>query len=151
MRISDLAQTFRETFKRVAGAALLDFFLAVNPAPASRPRFNSFTKAAYYGKTYETFKHQGLLAAKQRAGIPTDQPVLVMLEFVVAKPVTGKLRFPQGDVDNYAKGPMDIMTQAGTFWADDRQVVGVIVFKRYAAPAEEPGVIIHWAAVDLAD
>lgn len=146
-KISNLAQTFRETLKGVAEAALLSFWLAVPPAPASRPRVTRWG-GVYYGKNYEQFKSASLNEAVKFSGVPTDKPVVIMLEFICEKPKTGKLAYPKADVDNLAKGPLDALTQSKKFWGDDNQVIGLTVFKRYAEPGEEPGVKIDWMLVD---
>lgn len=129
--------------KRVAPAGVLAFHLAVEPAPASRPRVTRWN-GVYYGKPYEKFRATAQPLADAYDGIPTDRPVVVLIECVMTKPKTGKLSLPKPDVDNLAKGPLDVMTKAKKFWQDDCQVVGLSVWKRYAAPAEEPGVYISW-------
>jgi len=147
MRTSDLVASFRDSFRRLAGAGLLSFFLAVKPVPASRPRVSKW--GTYYAKTYETFRKDATVALNSFDGVPTDRPVIVWIEVVVEKPKTGKLLLPKGDVDNYAKGPLDVFTKAQKFWADDDQVVGLSVFKRYAQPGEQQGFHVMWAPVDL--
>lgn len=42
------------------------------------------------------------------------------------------------DVDNYAKGPLDVITKSGKVWGDDKQVVSLRVSKRYTEPGEAP-------------
>lgn len=146
LRISNLVGSLREWMKGALQiGALSTFLLAIEPAPASRPRVGRF--GVYYGKTYETFRKMSLPLAQAFPGIPTQAPLFVLIECISTKPKTGKLQYPRADVDNLAKGPLDVMTKAAKFWADDNQVVGLAVFKRYAEPGEEPGVKIEWFEV----
>jgi Holliday junction resolvase RusA-like endonuclease len=147
MKTSEIIGVFQEAMGRVAGAALLTWNLAVKPVPASRPRVSKW--GTFYLKTYESYRKEAKAAALQFPGIPTDQPVIVMLEIVAEKPRTGKLAMPRGDVDNFAKATLDVMTTAGKWWGDDDQVLGLTVIKRYAEKGEEPGTVISWAPVAL--
>ncbi len=49
----------------------------------------------------------------------------------VEKPKTGKLLTPRGDVDNFAKGPLDIGT--GRLWVDDDQIIDLRATKDYVS------------------
>jgi Holliday junction resolvase RusA-like endonuclease len=117
--------------------------------PASRPRVTKWG-GVYYGKPYATFLAD---AQKQLAAMRdqrSDLPVVMVMEVICAKPPTGKLELPKGDVDNYAKGPLDAATKAATLWKDDAQVAALFVAKRYAEPGEEPGVSLEWAPLPAA-
>jgi|TARA_B110000908_G_scaffold73826_1_gene88954 Holliday junction resolvase RusA-like endonuclease len=72
-----------------------------------------------------------------------DGPLDVHLEVIVRKPKTGKRTFPRGDVDNYAKGILDSLTNHGNVWNDDDQIINLTIFKRYAAPEEDAGILVH--------
>jgi Holliday junction resolvase RusA-like endonuclease len=95
---------------------------------------------AYYGKRYETWKR----AAEQMCELlaygrtPTDDEYHVAVHSVVLRPRTGKLPFPIGDVDNYAKAPLDAITKGQLLWHDDKQIVTLQATKRYAIGSEEP-------------
>lgn len=146
-RISSLAAEIRTWLTTIGGSALLSWKLSVPPAPASRPNVTRWN-GIYYGKPYERFRQDARLLAEKFEGVPTDKPVVMLLEFVKEKPKTGKMPYPSGDVDNYAKGPLDVMTQAGRFFDDDNQVVGLTVWKRYNLPGEEAGVYVDWITLD---
>lgn len=147
VRISDLTSHLRKSIAQFLPATALNFFLHVAPVPASRPRVSRY--GTYYSKPYEMFRKTAQPLADAFDGIPTDKPVIVVIETIAVKPKTGKLLMPRGDADNYAKGPMDIMTKAKKFWADDNQVGALLVVKRYAEPHEQPGYRIDWWPVDI--
>jgi Holliday junction resolvase RusA-like endonuclease len=131
--------------KGAVTGGLMHLFLAVEPVPASRPRVSRW--GAYYTKTYEAFRVAASRELAKFKGTPTEGHVVLFLEFVCTRPKSSKLTTPKGDVDNYAKGPMDSMTQSEKFWADDKQVVLVVATKRFAEKGETPGINIHWGAV----
>lgn len=125
--------------KRVRGVEpLATLSIAANPEPASRPRVTRW--GVYYGKHYTAW----MKAAKQQypkadRGPPiADGPLLVVVDSIVQRPKTSKRLYPQGDVDNYAKGPLDVITQATGWWTDDDQIVALVSTKRFARPGEEP-------------
>ena len=128
---------------RTCGPLVFSLFLAAAPSPASRPRVGRW--GTYYGKSYERYRRDASKALAKIEGLAsqTTDPLVVVLDVVCPKPKTGTLKFPRGDVDNYAKGPLDLITKSEKFWRDDTSIVGLAVFKRYAAPGEEPGVYIH--------
>lgn len=66
-------------------------------------------------------------------------PLFVRLTSVVQKAKTSKLLWPRGDVDNYAKAPLDAITKAQVLWHDDDQVLELVTSKRFALPGEQPG------------
>lgn len=112
------------------------FVLPVTPRPASRPRVTKW--GVYYGKPYTQFRQQSQpYADAYDSHPPIYGPIAILVEIVCEKPKTGKLTHPRGDVDNYAKGPLDVMTKSGNFWKDDVQVVSVQCVKRYADPIED--------------
>ena len=90
-----------------------------DPVPASRPKVSRW--GVYYGKTYKTWKEaaEKHLPAGDLDLSPTD-PVLVVIIAVCKRAKTSKAAFPKGDVDNLAKGPMDVVTKATGYWADDK-------------------------------
>lgn len=126
----------------VAGA-LLHVFVDVEPKPASRPRVSRWG-GVYYAKGYETFYaecQRQLVAAKADS---VECGLAVALEFICPRAKTSKLLRPKGDVDNFAKGPLDAMTKVEKFWRDDSQVELLLVSKRFAEPGEKPGINIHY-------
>jgi Holliday junction resolvase RusA-like endonuclease len=146
--IQKIASQFRDQLRAICGAGLVSLFLDVAPHPASRPRVTRFN-GVYYGAPYKRFYDAARKRLEELAGDrqPTDAPLIMFAEFLVEKPKTGKLDYPRGDTDNYAKGPLDAMKKVARFYGDDNQIVGLLAFKRYAAPGEEPGVHIDYAEI----
>ena len=121
---------------------LASLTLPFEPVPASRPRVSRW--GVYYAKTYKTWKK---LAEDylQPGDLPVEQsdPLLVLTLAVVARPKKPTYDFPIPDVDNLAKGPMDVVTHATGYWHDDKQVTWLISGKRFTAPGEEPHTEVH--------
>lgn len=119
---------------------LLRYRIDVEPLPTPRPRVPKFG-SAYYPPRYEEYRAevQKQLARQiadqatkdARAAGLLDGRLAVVIEVACARPRTGKLADPRGDVDNYAKGPLDACTKVG-LWRDDAQVAALGVTKRYA-------------------
>lgn len=113
-----------------------------DPVPASRPRVTRW--GVYYSKTYSSWKK---LAEENTASGPLElaatTPLVVIVESVCKKAKSSKLAFPKGDTDNYAKGPLDVITKAEGYWCDDKQVVWLLSGKRFAAPGEDPHTAVH--------
>lgn len=141
--ISKLSDAVKGTIQRLASAGLLSFWMNVKPVPASRPRVTRWN-GVYYGKTYEQFRTQAAEALVELESVPTDRPVVVLLEVICEKPKTSKKDMPRGDVDNYAKGPLDVITKAQKIWQDDDQVAAMWVCKRFATDGEQPGIRVSW-------
>lgn len=111
--------------------------LPVNPVPTPRPRVSKW--GTYYPKTYKDWlKAVESHLKRGDLGLEPDAELLVVIEQVGKKPKTTKRLFPRGDVDNHAKGPMDVITRVGGYWDDDDQITHLMVTKRYAEPGEEP-------------
>lgn len=144
-RFKSLVDSALGWMRKEAQSGLLSFRLATEPYPASRPRVAKF--GVYYGKNYSKFRKLAAPLAKTFDGHPIEGPFVILLDHVCTKPKTGKRAYPVGDVDNYAKGPLDVMKDAQKFFSDDDQVVGLLSFKRYAEPGEEPGVYAYWFPV----
>lgn len=121
------------------------FRLAVEPRPASRPRISKW--GVFYGKPYTQFRQESQpYANAYDSHEPIEGAIAVLIECVCTKPKTGKLKYPRGDVDNYAKSPLDVMTKSGRFWKDDSQIVLVQCVKRYTDKneGEQPGVNLYF-------
>lgn len=76
---------------------------------------------------------------------PATGPVAVEIDCYLERPAShvtkaGEVRssaptYPgRSDVDNLAKAVLDAITDAGTLWGDDDQVVELVVRKAYARP-----------------
>lgn len=132
-----------EHIKQFFGDKMQTLYLGVTPVPASRPRVSKW--GTYYGKNYEKFRREVRDILTQHTGTPIVGPLFALIEIIVDPPKTTKRDFPKGDVDNYAKGPLDSMTSNGSFWGDDDQVVSLFVTKRFATPGEPCGIYVHYA------
>jgi|TARA_S200002703_G_scaffold145140_1_gene139318 Holliday junction resolvase RusA-like endonuclease len=122
----------------------------IEPVPASRPRISKW--GAFYGKRYEQFRRSMVVVLASYDGQePLSGPIKAELEFVCKKPKTTRRKFPVGDVDNFAKGPLDSMTKHGGFWKDDDQIVDLTVTKRYPKEGEKYGIIFSYDERDSRD
>lgn len=115
--------------------------LLLDPVPASRPRFvqrGRYTATYYAGRYKEFLQCAGPVAlaqALEEAGsldmtLPIEEEVQVSILFLVKKAKTSKLSTPKGDVDNYAKGALDLL-QAGGVLKDDKYVTKLLVQKQF--------------------
>ncbi len=91
----------------------------------------------YSPKEYKEWQQEALRLLKAVSPDLIEGPVEVVLTALVAKPKSTKLSAPKPDVDNYAKGVLDVITQDGRFWNDDTQVVSLGISKRWTT--ELPG------------
>lgn len=123
------------------------FTIPINPVPASRPRV--YQNGVGYGKKYTEFMEKSVGPCNSFCGDKTSKPVAAFIEHVVARPKKPKKPYPNGDIDNYDKGPMDAMVKSKLFFEDDVQVVFLISVKRYQKENEEVGVHTIWFAFDM--
>lgn len=113
-------------------------FEKLQPVPASRPRVTRW--GTYYAKGYTDWMKAAKDSIAGDKKHPADGPVVVFMEHVLPPPKSGsKTGYPRGDVDNYCKGGLDVITKSEKYWADDTQVVGLISFKRFSTcPKTDP-------------
>lgn len=145
-RITDLATKVRGWFKRTAGAGLLAVSLQSTPSSLHRPRVGRY--GTYYPKGYTKAKDEATKLVADIEATKIEGPVACLVEVVVEKPRTGKLEYPRGDTDNFAKLPLDVLTKAQKFWNDDNDVVFLAVTKRYAQPGESQGYNVMYFPVN---
>lgn len=144
---SKLSATILSEIKRRAIGPLFSLWLEGKPVPAGRPRVTRW--GTYYPKTYtEWIAANTPVVSKLEPHVLTG-PVALYVEVICPPPKTKTEQVaPMGDVDNYAKGPMDLLTKLGKAWKDDRQIVMLAVTKRWAGPGEEPGFAMTWCEVE---
>ena len=110
--------------------------ISLEPVSASRPRVTRF--GTFYAKPYRTWIDQAKkLIPEGDLSFDKNKPLIAVIETVSTKARTSKLFFPRGDVDNFAKGPLDVITKVGGYYDDDNQIVTLISVKRFAAFGEE--------------
>lgn len=113
------------------GAPAASLVIPINPIPASRPKVGRW--GAYYPKPYTDWMYAAKQHVRRGTLFPEENDAfLVQISSFRAKPRTSKLTLPIGDVDNYAKGPMDLLTVIGGYWLDDKQVRCLISSKDFA-------------------
>jgi Holliday junction resolvase RusA-like endonuclease len=131
---------------RLASAGLSYLHIGGKPVPAGRPRVSRW--GTYYPKTYSRWLKESWKYAQTVKDVPTDRPVALLIE-VVAEPLkASKFDTPMGDADNFAKGPMDLLTKTKAVWNDDRQVVFLTIVKRFAEPGDKIGFHIWWCEIN---
>lgn len=122
--------------------------LSLNPIPASRPRFvrrGKFTRTYYAGR-YKGFLQEGPAAIEaalegDSRELPFLGSVSVHAKFHVQQPKVTKLSRPRGDIDNYGKALLDILSRSQPpLIGDDEQVTYLAMEKMWAAP-KQPGYI----------
>ena len=126
------------------GERRVGFTLPGDPIPAPRPRFRVIklpggksTGSAYYAGKYKRYAKEAPKAIPE-SPIYFDKgtPVVVYVTFFIGRPKKPVNKYPVGDLDNYVKAILDVITKNGTYWHDDAQVVYVNAVKSYTN--EEP-------------
>lgn len=121
------------------------FFLPCEPMPTPRPRATTRGgkfASIYQPREYMVWKEELAESVRGVEHFPGDVlsgPLAVTVAVAVEKPRTSKLAYPSPDVDNYAKGVLDAITQSGRFWADDKQVTDLRIVKTWAEAGDPPG------------
>lgn len=140
-----ISKSCRSWLRRLAKGSLLSWFLAVTPVPAARPRVGRW--GTYYPKRYAAYRREAGKLILDTPYLDTPQlhgPLGIYFDVIAARPKTSKRTYPRGDIDNFAKGPLDLLTEHAPYWEDDDQVVLAVATKRFAEGGEEPGVGVHW-------
>jgi Holliday junction resolvase RusA-like endonuclease len=117
------------------------FAFNFKPVTSSRPRFAVIAgrAMAYHAAPYKAWLKAAAAALAEQKTAPFVGPLDVYIEVTVKTPQKTHRLYPVGDVDNYAKGPLDALKKAGIY-TDDDQVVWLKVTKRYG-PKE--GVVVR--------
>lgn len=100
----------------------------------------------YSPANYKVWQEEMLAALKSVPTHYTTGPVSVIILCLASRPKTTKLAAPKPDVDNYAKGVLDVITKDGRFWHDDTQVTSLTVSKRWTTDA--PGILVSIIPLD---
>ena len=135
-----MSQLLQQMTKKTSDCKVCVLQLA--PVPASRPKVGRW--GVYYGKTYARWKQAADKLLSEKNYSITDKPLVVQVEQICKRPKTTKRIYPNGDVDNHAKGPLDAITRSDFGWHDDSQIVELKVSKRFAEDGEEPRSIVRW-------
>lgn len=130
------------------------------PVPQPRPKISTWGGR---GRAYVEARHpihayrQAIVLAATVAArggwTKADGPVVLEVEAILARPPshltkTGEPRAsapaypPRCDWDNLGKGVADAITDSGSVWLDDDQVVDGRVRKRYAASGEQARTVV---------
>lgn len=123
-----------DVIKESLGEPTQTLTIDIPPVVASRPRVGRWS--TYYGKNYTQWMKDADEVIETSLSTIT-YPCVVVVDQIVKKPKTSKLSFPRGDVDNYAKAPLDAMTKK-EYWTDDNLILGMYAAKRFAEPSEHP-------------
>ncbi|OAI62824.1 hypothetical protein RSP795_10330 [Ralstonia solanacearum] len=93
--------------------------------------------SAYYPASY-TAHMKELAAALPKCADPLLTGELVLVIEFVCKPIAkSKFTTPAGDLDNLSKPLMDVLTKEG-WYGDDRQIMSLLLSKRFPKPGETP-------------
>lgn len=144
--ITELSECVRHAITSAVGEAFASFLIAVDPKPQPRARVGRW--GAYYPKTFQAYKTEVLERLEDLNAPSEDGLFILCVESVVQKPKTSKLSVPKGDVDNFAKAPLDALTRMSRIYTDDTNIVALWTTKRFAEPGEQPGTLIHWLKLE---
>lgn len=109
--------------------------IPIAPIPASRPRVSKW--GTYYEKGYNKWRDDFReWLVHHWVHTPLSGILDVEIVCICTKPKTTKLSIPKGDVDNYAKGVLDMLN--GLAWQDDKQIHSLRITKRYVEKGEDP-------------
>lgn len=108
-------------------AQTFNLTLNIEPIPAARPRVSRW--GTYYPESYKNFLKEAPLSIPPGFKVP-EGLYKVSIKFFCKKPKKVTLRTPKGDIDNYAKGVLDVLTHSKV-WDDDKGVYALFAEKTY--------------------
>jgi Holliday junction resolvase RusA-like endonuclease len=117
-----------------------------SPVPASRPRVGRW--GAYYTGSYEKYRKEMpdfiedlLVDEGIHKPLFVNQPIVIRMAFILDKPRTTTLSYPDCDIDNLEKAIYDQLTSL--LWDDDSRIVKHEVHKRWSSEDCPPGVFMQ--------
>lgn len=146
MGITDLIDGVKQQMEGLAKAGLFNLWIGGKPVPAGRPRVSKW--GVYYAPAYTRWVKESWQYVSDLDTVPTDRPIAVLIEIICPAPKTTKSCAPMGDVDNFSKGPLDLLTKTERVWLDDRQVTFLATAKRWASGTEEVGFKLWWCELE---
>lgn len=145
--ISNLVGTVRKEMEGLARAGLFSLWLAGKPVTATRPRFTK-KGFAYTAPAYRGWQQLHMKSVETMDAVQTDRPIALLIEVGIKRPKTTGHTAPMGDLDNLAKGPMDLITKGGRAWKDDRQIVFLTTVKRWVDDDADVGFRLFWCELE---
>ena len=121
------------------------FFLPCKPMPTPRPRATTRGgkfASVYHPADYTKFKAnltEMVSVQIDRPPTPLTGPLVVTVDVTMEKARTSKLAHPTPDCDNLVKGVLDAITSSETYWVDDKQIIDLIITKRWTTDGAAPG------------
>jgi Holliday junction resolvase RusA-like endonuclease len=134
--------------------AAITFEIPGQPCPQPRARMTRSGHTYTPDNGIVAYKAAVVMLARVHGTGAVREPYGVAIDFVIERPPShykrGELRadaagFPPkraGDWDNLAKGVCDAITDSGSIWVDDDQVVEAVIRRRYAAAGEPARTVV---------
>ena len=108
-KLTALVSAVLDNMVGLAKAGLTTLWIGGKPVPAGRPRVTRW--GTYYPKSYTQWQKQAWNAVASLDAVPSDRPIALMVGVHCLRPKKTEHVAPMGDVDNFAKGPMDLLTK----------------------------------------
>lgn len=120
------------------GEGWWDITVPLAPAPASRVRVGKH--GSYYTGRYAQWRKDAYALMKPyvKDADPVGDPLHAVVVCACKRPANPSNQWPIGDVDNYAKAALDLVTASQLVWFDDKQLVTLHSYKRFARTKERP-------------